>query len=274
VQDLLEELEQNVIGYHLGNIYVGSPACADDIAFISSDKYEMQTMLNIVSRYAKEHHYLIHPVKTQLVDCSKTPSNYDWVMNDNKLKITNQSEHLGVIRADKNETKANIETNIQTARRTKYALMGSGFHGTNGLHPQISYKIYKTYVIPKLIYGLEILPLNKENMEQLEVFHRKCLRHIQSLPDRTSNSAVLLLLGALPIEAEIHKRQLSLLYSTLSCNNERIKEVMDRQICTNYDNKQSFFCKVLELIQMYDMPSIQALKNSLPKKGTLEKRSQ
>ena len=156
--------------------------------------------------------------------------------------------------------------NIQTARRTKYALMSSGFHGTNGLHPQISYKIYKTYVIPKLIYGLEILPLNKENMEQLEVFHRKCLRHIQSLPDRTSNSAVLLLLGALPIEAEIHKRQHSLLYSTLSCNNERIKEVMDRQICTNYDNKQSFFCRVLELIQMYDMPSIQALKNSLPKK--------
>ena len=45
VQDLLEELEQNAIGYHLGNIYVGSPACADDIAFISSDKYEMQTML-------------------------------------------------------------------------------------------------------------------------------------------------------------------------------------------------------------------------------------
>jgi hypothetical protein len=35
---------------------------------------------------------------------------------------------------------------------------------------------------------------------------------------------------------------------------KRIKEVMDRQICTNYDNKQSFFCKVLELIQMYDMP--------------------
>jgi hypothetical protein len=52
-------------------------------------------------------------------------------MNDNKLKITNQSEHLVVIRADKKETKANIETNIQTARRTKYALVGSGFHGTN-----------------------------------------------------------------------------------------------------------------------------------------------
>ena len=89
--------------------------------------------------------------------------------------------------------------NIQTARRTKYAHLRSGFHGTNGLHPQIACKIYKIYVIPKLIYELEILPLNKENMEQLEVFHRKSLRHIQSLPDRTSNPAVLLLLGALPI---------------------------------------------------------------------------
>jgi hypothetical protein len=40
---------------------------------------------------------------------------------------------------------------------------------------------------------------------------------------------------------------------------------MDRQICTNYDNKQSFFCKVLELIQMYDMPwSIQALNSICP----------
>jgi hypothetical protein len=38
---------------------------------------------------------------------------------------TNQSEHLGVIRADKKETKDNIETNIQTARRTKYALISA-----------------------------------------------------------------------------------------------------------------------------------------------------
>ncbi|CAC5411757.1 unnamed protein product [Mytilus coruscus] len=107
----------------------------------------------------------------------------------------------------------NIKERIQIARRTQYALMGSGVHGTNGLNPAISYQIYKTYVIPRLTYGLEVLPLTKSNIEELEIFHRKNLRHLQSLPERTSNAVVLLLLGALPIEAEIHKRQLSLLYS-------------------------------------------------------------
>ncbi|VDI21746.1 Hypothetical predicted protein [Mytilus galloprovincialis] len=71
VQDLLVELEQNSIGYQLGNIYVGSPTCADDIAFISNDKHELQLMLNVLGRYANEHHYSIHPTKTQIIDCSK-----------------------------------------------------------------------------------------------------------------------------------------------------------------------------------------------------------
>ena len=99
--------------------------------------------------------------------------------------------------------------------------MGSGCHGTNGLDPPTSFQIYKTYVIPRLIYGLEVLPLTRSDIEQLEKFHRKNLRQLQSLPERTANSAVLLLLGALPIEAEIHKRVLSLLLALLTCENEK-----------------------------------------------------
>ncbi|CAC5388916.1 unnamed protein product [Mytilus coruscus] len=57
VQDLLVELEQNSLGYHLGDIYVEAPTCADDIAFISNNEYELHIMLNVIDRYAKEHHY-------------------------------------------------------------------------------------------------------------------------------------------------------------------------------------------------------------------------
>ncbi|VDI62868.1 Hypothetical predicted protein [Mytilus galloprovincialis] len=37
VRYLLEELKSNSIGFHLGNIYIGAPTCADDIALLSSD---------------------------------------------------------------------------------------------------------------------------------------------------------------------------------------------------------------------------------------------
>ncbi|CAC5422924.1 unnamed protein product [Mytilus coruscus] len=223
-------------------------------------------MLNVMDRYAKEHHYKIHPTKTEIIDCPKHKSSYNWTMGGKVVKTTDCSEHLGIKRTDGKEHNFNIKERIQTARRTKYALMGSGVHGTNGLNPAISYQIYKTYVIPRLTYGLEVLPLTKSNIEELEIFHRKNLRHLQSLPERTSNAVVLLLLGALPIEAEIHKGQLSLLYSIVSCDNSKIKDVMNRQIATNYDNKKSFFSRILNILEMYDLPSINYLQKNLPKR--------
>ena len=96
VQDLLVELEQNSIGYQLGNIYVGSPTCADDIAFISNDKHELQLMLNVLGRYANEHHYSIHPTKTQIIDCSKTKSDYKWTLDGNDVTIAKSGVHLGL----------------------------------------------------------------------------------------------------------------------------------------------------------------------------------
>jgi hypothetical protein len=53
VQDLLLELEENSLGYHLGNVYIGTPTCADDVAIIERDSNNLQIMINVISRYAK-----------------------------------------------------------------------------------------------------------------------------------------------------------------------------------------------------------------------------
>ncbi|CAC5387308.1 unnamed protein product [Mytilus coruscus] len=109
VQDLLVESEQNSLGYHLGDIYVGAPTCADDIAFISNNEYELQIMLNVIDRYAKEHHYKIHPTKTEIIDCSKHKSSYNWTMGGKVVKTTDCSEHLGIRRTDGKEHNFNIK---------------------------------------------------------------------------------------------------------------------------------------------------------------------
>ena len=61
------------------------------------------------------------------------------------------------------------------------------------------------FVITRLLYGLEIVRLNENELQQLERYHLNTLRQIQSLPKRTASSAVYMLLGALPIEAEYIK---------------------------------------------------------------------
>ena len=51
----------------------------------------------------------------------------------------------------------NIDKMIQTGRQTLYSLLfGAGLNGRHGLNPKIAKHIWSTYVIPRLIYGLEI----------------------------------------------------------------------------------------------------------------------
>lgn len=117
--------------------------------------------------------------------------------------------YLGVVRAGK-ESELNIKDRISIARRTAYSPINTGFHGTNGLNRKPSCAIYRAYVLPGLLYGSEVINITKIKLQQLEKYHLNTLRHIQSLPKRIASSAVYMLLGVLPLEAELHKRQLSL----------------------------------------------------------------
>ena len=203
VEDLLLELEENSLGFQLGNIFIGTLTCADDVAFIENDKDNLQVMLNVIERYADQHHYQIHPTKTKIIEYTNTQTNnHKWYLNERELESPNDATYLGITRTVKNECGKNVEERIKTARCTSYSLMGSGMHGTNGIDPCTSYQIYTAYVLPRLLYGLELLPLKRKHVDQLEKFHRQSIRYMQSLPQRTSVSAVYLLIGALPVEAE------------------------------------------------------------------------
>ena len=80
-----------------------------------------------------------------------------------------------------------------------------------------------------MLYGLEVLLLNKGQLEELEKFHIEILKNIQSLPTRTANSIEYLLLGALPLKAEIERRQLGLFYSVITSENSTLQQLWKRQ---------------------------------------------
>ena len=54
------------------------------------------------------------------------------------------------------------------------------------------------------------------------------------------------------------------MYSLLSCHNEKIKEVVSRQISVNYDNAKSFFCNIRKILEIYELPKIHELQSNLP----------
>ena len=150
-----------------------------------------------------------------------------WTLRENELVVSDRATHLGMIRAGKKESEINILDRIsfKLTRRTSYLIMNTDLHGTNGLNPETSYVIYKCYVLSRMVYGLEVIHLTKTQLSQLERYHLRTLRQIQGLPQRTALSAVYMLLGAHPIEAEIIKKQLSSLYAVSNNDNKCIIKI-------------------------------------------------
>lgn len=227
-------------------------------------------MLDVASRHARQGRLTIHPTKTNAVVINKTSrytkSDLEWTLGETEVKPSIKTTHLGIFRSETKENEINIEERLSLARRTMYSLINTGFHGSNGLNPAVSLRIYQCYVLPRLLYGLEVLPLTITQLSILTKFHVQLLRKVQSLPDRTATGIVYLLLGALPIEAEIHKRQLGFLYNLLSCENETIQKLTERQIAVNLDNQLSFYHRVSEVLLLYGLPDISTLKECLTTK--------
>ena len=120
-------------------------------------------------------HVTIHPDKSNVVllnsHNSVSKKNVSLDMGDKTVQFSSSTTHLGLLRSEVNENIINIEERISLARRTLYALINTGVHGSNGLNPRISYKIYQCYVIPRLLYGLEVLPLTQSQINILSNFN-------------------------------------------------------------------------------------------------------
>ena len=133
--------------------------------------------------------------------------------------------------------------------------------------------IHACYRRSKAFYSLclmlyTVMPsLNKISYLILS-YHISNLRRFQTLPVTTATCAVYLplLIGALPLEAELHKRHLSLLYNILISKNKTVKELSNRQIAFNLDNSQSYFGRVQDILDIYNLPDLQCLRENLTSK--------
>ena len=237
-------------------------------------------MLNIACSYASRERYDIHPVKSEVAVFNSDihPSDWQdaeiWEINEAPARVVPQYSHLGVVRstANRGQISLNFKKKLTTGRRTLYSLMGAGLHGMNGLTPPVSLHVYATYVIPRMLSGLESSMITTAEMTELEKFHRATLRCFQHLPERTAKAAIYLLIGSLPIEAILDVRYLSLFGSIVRCHSSKVHEVMKRQIIMKDLKDADWFSYVRRLLIKYNLPSAHDVTLVSPTKLDWKKR--
>ena len=265
---MLNHLEEKGLGLHIGPIYLGSPTCADDVELLSDDSSgrELQMMLSATKQYSEKHKYDIHPTKstaTILYETKKASfQREEWFLSDVPMPMKKEFEHLG-LNWMAGKTKPDLDVLISSARRTSYRLMGAGFHGVEGLNPVVSKKLVDSYVIPRLLLGLEAVVLNKTDILSLDKYHRKLLRQLQSLPESTANTAVYLLMGAIPIEGEWHKRVLSLFGRVARLGSDHPLHLLAaRQLSLGEEKRpHSWFTQASRIGALYDINVVEVLRS-------------
>ena len=107
VDELLDLLVSSRYGACIGDVYVGAPMFADDLALVSESPTVLQRMLDIVSSYAKKWRYRFNASKSWILVFGESTSQRQklrglrkWFIESNcQIKEADEVRHLGILRS-------------------------------------------------------------------------------------------------------------------------------------------------------------------------------
>ena len=124
--------------------------------------------------------------------------------------------------------------------------------------------LYRALFIATVVFNSQTWSrLRTTDIENLRVVQMKLLKRIFNLPSSTSNSFLLLELGVLPIEAEIHKRQLMYLYKILQLpEDDPVTQMFNNLVILSEDGENNWWTQVKPRLKVYGLPEdVEIIKN-------------
>ncbi|MEW8548000.1 MAG: reverse transcriptase domain-containing protein [Candidatus Thiodiazotropha sp.] len=270
INDLLDRLEATEKGARIGNINISAPTCADDVTVLSNDPESLQFLISICKDSSCLNGYVLHDLKSvvlQMNSIPKYPDGESWVLGANEMPVVQNTTHMGIFRTSVNQDLQAVESNIQKAHRVVYSLMGAGLHGENGVDPETAMSLLNTYVIPVLLFGLEVIVPTGKALDVLERHYKRLLKQLLSLPSTAADPAIYLLSGMLPVEAVLHKRILSLFGNITRLPDDSVElRLAKRQLEIKSFSSHSWFVAVKKVLVKYDLPDAVELIQAPPGK--------
>ena len=268
---ILYKIEDHPASLRIGTIRLGGVMVADDLAVMSNTVEGLQQLVFEAECDASRERYTYNIDKTrvQVIKEKKSADICNIKLNNNVLKLSTEETHVGIQRTSDGRNIMTVEARLKTARRTSYALMGAGLYGLNGTGPEVARHLWKIYIIPRLTYGLEALNLTHVEIKHLEKFYLEQLRYVQYMHKTTANAAVYLLIGLLPIQAQLDIKILCFFVSMLRRTSSIERKVFERQLAMkNMQNSHSWTVMVRQLLLQYGLCNAYDIYKDPPSKIT------
>ena len=254
------------MSFKIGATSVGIPIVADDNCMIADTHTGTQTQLLMAQDNAARVRYIFSETKSKVMHfCPKGSLSMPLLFNNKEIEYSRRETHLGLVRTDDGKASVAVSERIKTGRRTALSLMGAGLYGVNGVSPHVSKTLIATYVDPAVYYGLEAMTLSEADYQELDKSQRTLLHEIQGLPDSTAIPAVYLLLGVLPMSAQVHIKILSV-YNSIIHRPKTEFDIIMRQLAIKDSSSHSWTSELRRVLYTYQLPSPMQLAHNPPEK--------
>lgn len=212
----------------------------------------------MVERFGLEMEIKFNGAKTQMITFNKNLKKSRWsAIHDkweNKIKLNGEEiEEVEVIRYLGNMIELKHNGNCHLKLRKKLA-----FYATAKLeHIGLSYDaiepgkkgfMYKTYIRPKLTYGIDNFTLNQTQIRKLQSTDGSMLKRLLNISKYCYNTELMIALGMLPMGDLYKKMRLSLFIRL--CQNEIMYNLLQDSLLVlqNEKERDSIVKDVLELV--------------------------
>ena len=173
---------------------------ADDLMLASLSVTGLQNMIEVSSRYIRNHGLRFNPQKTNCVIFgNRTLSPHpDWSLDSVRLAECDSVSYLGVILSSSNPNE-HITNRINACRKAFYGLQGAGFSNSNIDSNVLSY-VWNAAIRPVLTYGINCVHVSKSSLNEAEKIQAKLLKAGFGIHKFCRNTPFLKALNVMTIE--------------------------------------------------------------------------
>ncbi len=249
---------------------------ADDTIILADSEINLQAALNSLSEYCKKWHLSVNETKTKIIIFGKrkTPKEkFTFKFRQKALEIVEDYKYLGLIINYNGSFKSAISALKCQASRAMYSLISKCRRLS--LPIDIQLHLFDALVLPIMLYGCEIWGTG--DYEELEILHRKFLKHILRVSGKTTNNMVYGELGRYPLDVTIKKRMLCYWGRILIGKQSKLsKQLYDnlhgKFLNSEYSNKWLLHIKnILQECGMSDTWNAQDIRSIASLKATADK---
>ena len=172
-----------------------------------------------------------------------------------KLKVSEESDHLGlkVLQNPKKTESRNTENRIAKANKKLFQVMGRSFRRRYPMTKKVSKTLLQSVISPMLTSGLQALCMGVTELKRLQKTQNTTLRRTYGVGKISPNSPLLLMLGLLPIEGQVHHQSLALFNNVWSLPGparKLLEYLFDNKTLRQYH----WSCYLRDICSMYSIP--------------------